>query len=279
MFWEPHTASIDFCEPNYLHSSFVVEPHNLWSSFVGITLPGLLGLWYTLRAEQQLKTPHHVLCEWRVKLSHLILAVTGLGSMGLHGTLHWFFQSSDELPMIYLLLVNLYALAELDAPLGKPNYPRLGPTVTAVAFGATLVYYIFREIYWVFLLTFSTVASLTLYNGSRLVYGPLARKHSRDVMRVWYTGLVSYLAVATPVWVLDMQLCYHGVEDASNRLPGPLRGMTPHVLWHVAAGLGGYCVPTFLMLVRCEILGTRYTVYWLLGVLPLVSPPLTLKTS
>ena len=132
--------------------------------------------------------------------------------------------------------------------------------------------------YWVFLLTFSSVASLVFYNGFRLVYGSQARKHSRDVMRVWYTGLFSYVVVATPVWVLDMQLCYHGVEDAANRLPGLLRGMTPHVLWHFAAGLGGYCLPIFLMLVRCETLGVPFTVYWLLGVLPLVLPPSTLKS-
>ena len=45
-FWSPHTSSIDFCEPNYAHTSHVVEPHNVWSSLVGLSLVGAFGLKY-----------------------------------------------------------------------------------------------------------------------------------------------------------------------------------------------------------------------------------------
>lgn len=185
MFWEPHTSSIDFCESNYLHSDYIVELHSVWSSFLGITLPGLIGYWMTLRASAT-KTASP-LGEWRVKLSHLILAFTGLGSMGLHGTLHWFFQSSDELPMIYLVLANLYAIAEIDAPLGQPNYPWLGPAMVAITVLLTFIYYAFQELYWVFLLTFSSALSLFLLSVWRFLYGPNARQHGSEVWRITKT--------------------------------------------------------------------------------------------
>jgi len=274
VFWEPHTASIDFCEPNYVHGEFVVEPHNVWSSFVGITLPGFIGFWRACKAP-----PGSPLGEYRVKLSHLILAVTGLGSMGLHGTLHWVFQSSDELPMLYLLLSDAYAVVELDAAIGKPAYPWLGPAMIGATLFNTLVYYIFQDLYWVFLTTFALGCCLITYCGARMVYGSQARENGPEVIRVWFTAMVSYLGLATPVWILDMLLCHHGVEDLALRLPGFLRGWTPHVIWHFAAGLGGYCLTIFLMLVRAEALGVPFTVDWFLGVWPIVAPLTKTKDS
>lgn len=272
MFWEPHTSSIDFCESNYLHSSHIVEPHNVWSSFVGIALPGLIGYYQALGAPAPLG-------EWRVKLSHLILAATGLGSAGLHGTLHWILQSSDELPMIYLVLADLYAIAEVDAPLGRPNHPWLGTATMGVAALITVVYYAFQDLYWVFLATFAAGVVLELAGALRLVYGANARRHGPDVLRIGATGAVSYLVFASTSWVLDMLLCHHGIlEFADNQLPGLLRGMTPHVIWHLAAGLGGYCATLFLMSVRCETLGVPFAVHWFLGFVPICSPVLSEKS-
>jgi len=83
-----------------------------------------------------------------------------------------------------------------------------------------------------------------------------------------------YFAIGTTSWIFDMLLCHHVVEFSDNQLPGVLRGMTPHVAWHFAAGLGGYCMPLSLMAARCEILGIPFRVNWLLGVMPLFSPEL-----
>jgi len=264
-FWEPHSSSIDFCETNYLLNDFVVEPHNVWSSFVGITLPGLIGFWQSWGAPGPLG-------ERRVQASHLILALTGIGSMGLHGTLHWFFQSSDELPMIYLLLANLYAIAELDAPPGKPNYPWLEKAMIGVLLVNTAVYYTFQSLYWVFLLTFASGCVGYLNSAIRLVYGKNARKYSRQAVRIGNTGGISFFFFASLSWILDMLLCHHVIGFADNRIPWIFRGATPHVIWHFASGLGGYCAPLFLMAMRCEILGAPYTVNFFLGVVPLVSP-------
>eukprot|EP00557_Chaetoceros_sp_GSL56_P004669 CAMPEP_0176506182 /NCGR_PEP_ID=MMETSP0200_2-20121128/16896_1 /TAXON_ID=947934 /ORGANISM="Chaetoceros sp., Strain GSL56" /LENGTH=104 /DNA_ID=CAMNT_0017905795 /DNA_START=573 /DNA_END=884 /DNA_ORIENTATION=+ len=101
LFWEPHSSSIDFCESNYLISNYIVEVHNSWSSIVGLSLFGILGLAINNHTR-----------ELRHTVAYSILVLIGLGSAGLHGTLHWFLQSSDELPMMYLLLSIIYLCAE-----------------------------------------------------------------------------------------------------------------------------------------------------------------------
>ncbi|OEU10819.1 aPHC-domain-containing protein [Fragilariopsis cylindrus CCMP1102] len=101
-YWEPHTSSIDFCETNYLHSSYIAEPHNLFSSLWGLSLLGLIGIYYG-----------NPTGEIRFKIAYGILILIGIGSAALHGTLNWVFQSADELPMIYLVISALYCLIEL----------------------------------------------------------------------------------------------------------------------------------------------------------------------
>lgn len=88
-YWEPHTSSVDFCEPNYYLTNFIAEPHNVWSSLY-LTLLGLIGLCYA-----------NPLGEWRVIAQYGALAVVGLGSAMLHSTLGAMWQSADEVPMLW----------------------------------------------------------------------------------------------------------------------------------------------------------------------------------
>ena len=134
-YWSPHTSSIDFCEPNYAHTSHVVEPHNVWSSLVGLSLVGLFGLKYG--------NPTH---EARYVLIYATLILIGIGSACLHGTLHWFFQSSDELPMIYIVIGLFYAVVECEAPRGRPKYAWLPAALVALAAANTAIYYTFQHL-------------------------------------------------------------------------------------------------------------------------------------
>lgn len=92
-YWLPHTSSVDFCEPDYLLTPYIAEPHNVWSSFYFVML-GVIGLC--------LGNPLH---EWRVVLQYLALSVVGLGSMALHGTLNAVWQSADEVPMLWQVCI------------------------------------------------------------------------------------------------------------------------------------------------------------------------------
>ena len=76
-YWEPHTASIEFCESNYLVTPYVTEIHNAWSSLF-MTAIAIIGLTYG--------NPFN---ELKVSIMYLALGIIGLGSTALHSTLHW----------------------------------------------------------------------------------------------------------------------------------------------------------------------------------------------
>lgn len=101
-FWGPPTASIDWCEPNYLVSFYVAEWWNTISNFVLFFL-GLFGA--IVSWKQKL--------EWRSIILYLCIAGVGLGSAAFHGTLLYSSQLADELPMIIALLILIFILMEM----------------------------------------------------------------------------------------------------------------------------------------------------------------------
>eukprot|EP00979_Chaetoceros_neogracilis_P016841 scaffold9877_cov256-Chaetoceros_neogracile.AAC.2 len=100
-------------EQNYLYHHGIVEIHNTWSSLAGISLFGLIGL-----------IKGNATREKRYFLAYLTLFLIGVGSAGLHGTLHWVFQSSD-------VLMN-FMIVEQGSPNGNPKYPRLPAFLSAL---------------------------------------------------------------------------------------------------------------------------------------------------
>mmetsp|Transcript_5103 Transcript_5103/g.7461 ORF Transcript_5103/g.7461 Transcript_5103/m.7461 type:complete len:287 (+) Transcript_5103:184-1044(+) len=262
-YWEPHSSSVDFCEMNYLHSHRIVEPHNVWSSFLGVTAFGLLGL-----------AKGNPTKEWRFFFMHIILTLIGIGSICLHGTLHWVFQSSDELPMIYLLLCFIFGCAESSAPIGKSNYPWLPAVMFTVAILNTAVYYTFQQLYWIFLATFASGTITIAIWLCMMIFGSSSSKNQhqprgQEPKRIFLTGLASYVFLGLPSWTFDMLMC-DSVNPIAQDLPGYLKGLTPHVIWHFAAGLGGYCVAMCLLCCRLETLKLLYNVKRILGVVPIV---------
>ena len=277
-YWEPHTSSIDFCESNYLLSPHIVEPHNVWSSLFGLSLFGILGILYG--------NPTN---EWRIFLIYFILLIIGLGSACLHASLHWCFQSFDELPMIYLVVVGLFAIIEVDSPRRKPKYPRLAIYLVLLSCINTAVYYKYQHLYLIFLLTFSglTVVAFGLHvqiakrlydenkkierGGTIMIRGKKIRYNNNAIaLRFYKLHGISYVLIASPIWVLDQFHCGY-LLPIYNALPFPLKGMTLHVVWHTCAGLGVHYFVQFLCAVRASELGMECDTKSLLGILPVVT--------
>ena len=256
-YWEPHTSSIDFCESNYTHTSFIAEVHNVWSSLLGLSLVGLFGSRYG-----------NPTSEWRFTLVYWVLIVIGVGSAGLHATLHWVFQSSDELPMIYLVIAMTYAVLECEAPKGKSKFPYLLIFLVGLSIVNTVVYYIFQQFYFVFLGTFSLLTIIASIGLVRLVfYRPNRRPEPK---KLFWMGEVWYTMIGVPVWCLDMLLCHH-VSTIADSLPFWALGITPHVIWHFAAGIGAYVLTLCCACCRMETLGINYKLAMVLGgILPIL---------
>ena len=291
MFWEPHSSSIDFCESNYLLSDYIVEIHNTWSSILGLSSFGVLGLVCNNHTH-----------EMRHVAAYSILVLIGIGSAGLHGTLHWFLQSSDELPMMYLLLSLIFLCAECDSSLQqcdssqqeilphiitKWNYPRLPKMLTLIAVMNTIIYFWFQKFYSVFLLTFMSETIIVIVSVYYVIYStskinkPVMRKATttttttitRDniefelpaspaaAQRICNTGIISIMVSAVPCWLFDMLQCHRFVDVVNQHL----WGMTPHVLWHFGAGYGAYCIILSLECCRLDKLQIPYMVSFQAG--------------
>ena len=283
-YWQPHSSSIDFCETNYLLSSYVVEPHNVLSSLWGLSFIGIIGFYWG-----------NPTGELRFKIAYGILVLIGIGSAALHGTLHWFFQSSDELPMIYLMIAALYCCLENDTPQnGKSKYPWLPHISFLLGFASTLVYFRFQQIYVVFLGTFvsMTIAGFILHIKIALrqrkvalappcdddcsdsdVYSGLTdvhRNNARIALRFYVWHYLVYVGIATPVWILDQFRCEY-LSPYYDAMPLFLRGCTLHVVWHAAAGFGAHAILQFLIACRMSVFGTSSRIRWILGVIPVVA--------
>jgi hypothetical protein len=290
-YWEPHSSSIDFCETNYLHSQYISEVHNTWSSILGLSLFGLMGLILINHTQ-----------ETRYTLAYSVLVFIGLGSAGLHSTLHWILQSADELPMMYLTCSLLYLTAEYDSPIGKPNYPRLPKTLLLFAIANTIIYFCFQRFYLVFIFTFVAETVITLSYILQLILDKASsvpakddkrndrqassesfdrknREHysynlkihrceetSRLIRKMGNIVLVSLFSGFFPFWLLDMMQCHNFVHITDEIF----FGMTPHVLWHFCAGFSAYVCILVLEVIRMEQLDIPYEARFILLFFPLV---------
>ncbi|VEU34403.1 unnamed protein product [Pseudo-nitzschia multistriata] len=281
-YWEPHSSSIDFCEANYLLSHLVVEPHNALSSLWGLSLFGLVGIYWG-----------NPTGELRFHVAYGILVLIGVGSAALHGTLHWVFQSSDELPMIYLVIAGLYCCLENDAT--TPKYPWLPHIFVALGVANTLVYFRFQKIYIVFLLTFAsmTLAVFVVHvkialKQRKIMLAPTdptrgtkietIRNNARIALQFYRWHYLVFVGIATPVWILDQLWC-ETLKPFYDSLPSILRGCTFHVVWHATAGFGAHTIFQFLIACRMGVFESLCRIQWILGVVPVVAPVKRLKEN
>ncbi len=272
-FWEPHTSSIDFCESNYLHTHLIVEPHNVWSSIIGLCLFGFVGIMHG--------NPTH---EWRTFLIYFILMIIGIGSACLHASLHRSFQASDELPMIYLIVCALYSVLEVDTPRGEQRYPHLQKYLVLLSCVATAIYLKFQHLYIIFFVTFSAMTVMifclhvqivirlhcvnrdekdTRHDGSRVFV------NNTIALRFYAMHHITYTLIASPIWVLDQFHCGF-LLPMYNSLPFLLRGMTLHVAWHLCSGIGAHCFIQFLCACRANTLGMACGTRRVFGIIPVV---------
>jgi dihydroceramidase len=206
--------------------------------------------------------------EKRFLLAYFILFLIGAGSAGLHGTLHWFFQSSDELPMLYLINSLNFIIEEYDAPMGKPKHPHLVSLLVGISVLNTLVYYRYQDMYMIFLATFALSNARLDYKLLRVLYSDI-RKKDKVATKIGLIAFVTYALLAFPIWVVDMLQCER-VLNVADQLPGIFKGMTLHVFWHIFAAHGAYCTIVSLACCRMAALDRAYQVYMIMGFIPIV---------
>ena len=106
--WSPVTASIDWCEPNYIVTYYIAEFWNTVSN-LGLFWVPLIVLMNGRRYDTS-----------RFKVLCVLTSMIGLGSALFHGTLKFYCQLADELPMLWATLSQIYVLWSESKP-GRSN--------------------------------------------------------------------------------------------------------------------------------------------------------------
>jgi dihydroceramidase len=247
-FWGTPTSSVDWCEENYRYSPYICELFNTLSSFA-LVFAGGLGWWL-----------HRTLLEPRFRVALLALGVVGVGSVAFHATLRFELQMLDELPMLWLALVMLYALLE-DRPAR-----RYGLWFPALLVAAGVVVSLLTALsrgrveFLVFQVSFTSTEFYGLYRVWRIH----RRSHDRRVHRLFRSGMAFY-ALAVASWIVDMRLC----SLVSRTLPAlGLFNPQLHAVWHVLVSFGFYSLVVLIALDRCDVLGKAVTLERWLGIVP-----------
>lgn len=248
--WGPKTASVNWCEPDYVYTPWVAELGNSLSSFfiVGYGLWGILG---HLRLGARL--------ERRYPAAFGMFVVVGVGSFLFHATLLRPMQLLDELPMIWANSIFIYILAqmeqpcELDVPLSPPKMQAqarrrrwlvLGLLLKVVVMSVSVVLFDSEDqniflVCYISGLMFIVLRSLALnraYNVPGLKVSPELQSIRRSVVLMELSNICYFLGLCA--WILDRLYC---------PVVAPLH---LHSLWHLCAALGTFLGVLFWLWTR-----------------------------
>ncbi|KAL0368595.1 UNVERIFIED_CONTAM: Alkaline ceramidase [Sesamum calycinum] len=241
-FWGPVTSTHEWCEPNYVHSSYIAEFFNTVSNVPCIIL-ALIGLVNSLRQR----------FEKRFSVLHVSNMVLAIGSMLYHATLQRLQQQGDETPMVWEMLLYIYILYSPDWHYRStmPTFLFLYGAVFAIAHSQIRFDIGFKVHY----------ALLCLLCIPRM-YKYYIHTEDKSAKRLAKFYLVTLLA-GSFFWLVDRLFC----KDISSLWYFNPQG---HALWHVLMGFNSYFANTCLMYWRAEQRGWNPKVKQFLGIFPYV---------
>ncbi|KAI1309991.1 Alkaline ceramidase 3 [Mortierella claussenii] len=234
-YWSPNTASVDWCESNYVVSYYVAE---FWNTLSNAACFAAAALGYYCFPGPM---------ERRFKLLFLTFGFVGLGSVLFHGTLRHKMQLLDELPMLYSATIILFILVETKHGAQGRWFPLLLTawiaTTTFIFSTATgqLQFYTFQSTYTV--LQFCMIYFLRVLHvqqQEQRQQRQLRRSVTNSSLQV--TALARRALVlaifAVSIWLIDLRLC----EFVNGVSPQSVLRWNPqlHAWWHVFSACALY---------------------------------------
>ncbi|GAC96012.1 alkaline phytoceramidase [Pseudozyma hubeiensis SY62] len=238
-YWGPITSTLHWCEQKYRFSPYVAEPVNTVTNVFFIAL-SLYGFHVSRRERLPLR--------WSI--CHLGVALVGFGSALFHGTLLYWTQLLDELPMIYTSAWLTYCVCETSKGYGKPRFRLLLPlTLTLLVVWITVVYVwngnpVFHQVAYASIQIVSTVRVIYLLrNSSQHNSTAAGKQRKKEIQKLYLFGAIVFLT-GFAIWNVDNIFCYQ-LRQARKKVGYPAAVLLEgHGWWHVLTGWGAYCLIT-----------------------------------
>ncbi|KAF9112263.1 Alkaline ceramidase 3 [Mortierella sp. AM989] len=254
-YWSPNTASVDWCENNYVVSYYIAEFWNTISSLF-IILLGELGLYLCPTKER------------RFKVAFRTISIVGIGSTLFHGTLRHKMQLLDELPMIYAATALVFICVETRyGPQGR-WFPIslatwLGLTTIFVSItGGKIQFYTFQASFGV--LQIAIIYFTTFLHRQQKSLNQ-ARGGQKDSSWLITRALCVY-SFAVTIWLIDLHMC----EFINGVSPNSVLKWNPqlHAWWHVFSITGVYFSTLLIAYQHYVAKGLNPSVYLWKGFVP-----------
>ncbi|KAL9408783.1 hypothetical protein AB3S75_047215 [Citrus x aurantiifolia] len=239
-FWGPVTST-DWCEKNYVYSSYIAEFLNTLSNVPCILL-ALFGLINALRQR----------FEKRFSVLHISNMILAIGSMLYHATLQHMQQQGDETPMVWEMLLYIYILYSPDW-----HYKSTMPTFLFLYGAAFAVAHALFRFGIGFKVHYAVLCLLCIPRMYKYYI------HTTDVSAKRLAKLyLATITIGSLCWLCDRLFC----EKISLWYFNP----QGHALWHTFMGFNSYFANTFLMFCRAQQRGWNPKVVHAMGWLPYV---------
>lgn len=240
-FWGPVTSSIDWCENNYVLSSYIAEFYNTISNIPTIIL-AIIGLIIALSQG----------FEKRFTVLHLSNMILAMGGILFHGTLQRVQQQSDETPMVWEMLLYIYILYSPDW-----HYRSTMPTflfLYGAIFAIVHSLFHFKISFKVHYAVLCLLCIPRMYKYYIHTEDPAAKRLAKLYLATLFFGSLC--------WLCDRVFCEHVSVWPINP--------QGHALWHIFMGFNSYFANAFLMFCRAHQRGWDPKIVHFLGLVPYV---------
>ncbi|MDC6274654.1 ceramidase [Lacticaseibacillus paracasei] len=242
-YWGPPTATIDWCEENYLFTPYVAELINAFTN-VGFVLLAVHHIYSTF------KNQHGMLY---IFIS-IGFASVGIGSFMFHSTLLYEHQLMDELPMVWVTSIPFGYIWGWNKRQPAKFLWNAGTFLVTCWFTYTYIYIyrnpIFHQVFYA-ALNFGVI-----YKTIRTIQAVVPDPSSRKFLYKLLTFSFSLFAFGFLIWNLDNVFCSTLIHIRRDYLGIPLGFLLEgHGWWHVFTGLGIYYFVFYNMILSTYMKG------------------------
>lgn len=256
-YWGQRTATLDWCEENYVACKYIAEFHNTLTNAIFVVL-AIYGMVVVQRLQQ----------ERRFLVEYAGLMLVGVGSWLFHMTLLYEMQLMDELPMLYATCILIYSMFETKRE--KLYGWRLPALLAGIAIGISTVYMLVKNPLF-HQVSYGLLTAVLVFRAGYVFTQLPASADKARLKRLLNTSWCLY-ALGFLAWNIDNEFCPQ-IRAARAVLGAPWNSVLQlHGWWHILTGLGSYCYIVFSQYIRQVMLQNAddITLRWTAGILPTV---------